>query len=163
MAGKKTSPRGKSAPSNGRKPLLVEKISDGTVIDRIDAGKGWRVLAMLGLNSGAPQGRIALVVNVPSRHMGKKDILKIEGVYVEPKMANKIALISPQARLNIIKGSKVSKKLDVFLPDNVAGIGKCPNPKCISNSEKIETGFSRRDHHLRCRFCERLFNAEELV
>lgn len=154
MAGKK---------ENAGKPLLVEKISDGTVIDRIDAGKGWRVLAMLGLTSGAPQGRIALVVNVPSRQMGRKDILKIEGIYVDPKMANKIALISPHARLNIIMGSKVAKKLDVSLPDMVRGIGKCPNPKCITNSEMAETGFARRNGHLRCRFCERLFNAEELV
>lgn len=144
-------------------PLLVEKIQDGTVIDRIDAGKGLRVLQALGIAEGVPQGRIALIINVPSRHLGHKDILKIEGVFLDIKAVSKIALISPQARINIIRESKVQKKQDVALPDSIEGVGKCPNPKCITNLDKLETKFKKSGAKLRCLFCERLFNAQELI
>lgn len=142
-------------------PLLVEKITNGTVIDRIEPGRGIRVMQALGLD--AHSGRIALVVNVPSHHMGHKDILKVEGVFLDPKALNKLALISPRVRINLIIDSKVSKKQDVSLPDVVVGVAKCPNPKCITNSVKVETSFKRAGAQLRCFFCERLFDASELI
>lgn len=146
------------------KPLLVEKIQDGTVIDHIDAGVGLRVLQVLGIPSAAAGSRVALVMNVPSKSMGKKDILKIENLAVTQKDADRIALISPRARLNIIKGGKVAKKLDLKMPESMSGIAKCPNPRCVTNSESsVQTFFKREGKGVRCGFCERFFNAHELL
>ncbi len=144
--------------------ILVEKIENGTVIDHIEAGRGLRVLQILGIAEGAPSGRVALMVNVPSKKMGRKDILKIEGFFADSKSANKIALACPRARLNIIKKGKVVQKIDVRLPEGMEGIARCPNPQCITNSEpSTTTYFAREGGMLRCGFCERLFDAPELV
>ena len=121
-------------------PLLIERIQEGTVIDRIQAFRGIRVLEILKLippnsKQGEMKARIALVINVPSHHMGRKDILKIEGRELQPAEVNKIALIAPQARLNLIRDGKVAKKLVDILLQHIlfkyAGVkqpcGLCPN------------------------------------
>ncbi len=142
--------------------LKVEPIENGTVIDHIQAGKGKRVLELLGIIEGY-EGRVALVMNVNSKTMGKKDIVKIADKFIEGELANLVALVSPKSSINIIKGSKVSKKYQVELPDSLQGIGICPNPNCISNVESAERKFQRHDELYRCFYCERLFRAEELA
>ena len=113
--------------------LKVQKIEDGTVIDHISAGKGWEVVKLLGLET-YPE-TVTLLSNVYSKTFGKKDIVKIEGKIVDEDAANILALISPGATVNIIKGSKVEKKFVVELPDVLKNVGKCPNPNCMTNSE----------------------------
>ncbi len=169
-------------------PLLVERIEQGTVIDRIEAFAGIHVLEILKLvpsNQAARQSeasgnekssrspaspakpdlahRVALVINVPSRHMGRKDILKIEGREIKPVEANKIALIAPRARLNVIRAGKVVQKVDVKLPSKLEDIAACPNPSCISRLEREASVFSAEKGRLRCAYCERLFSTYELV
>jgi len=149
-------------------PILVERIEQGTVVDRIEAFAGARVLEILKLapTSGAAPDkmhRIALVINVPSRHMGRKDILKIEGRELKPSEANKIALIAPRARLNVIRGGKVVQKTDVKLPTKLDDIAACPNPQCISINERGNSLFLNEKGRLRCTYCERLFSTYELV
>jgi aspartate carbamoyltransferase regulatory subunit len=168
-------------------PLLVERIEQGTVIDRIEAFAGIHVLEILklvpparaagtepagheksGRSSAAPAKpdlthRVALVINVPSRHMGRKDILKIEGREIKPVEANKIALIAPRARLNVIRAGKVVQKVDVKLPAKLEDIAACPNPSCISRLEREASVFSTEKGRLRCAYCERLFSTYELV
>ena len=144
-------------------PLLVEKIAEGTVIDHIRAGAGNRVLQVL--SASYPLSKMAaLIINAPSKKFGRKDIVKIEGVFIDEKTANRIALISPTATLNIIRKSKVADKHHVVMPRALSGLLKCPNPKCITNFERAETTFTHVDNdHLRCRHCERLFAPEELT
>ncbi|MBI4399192.1 aspartate carbamoyltransferase regulatory subunit [Candidatus Micrarchaeota archaeon] len=142
-------------------PLSVEKIENGTVIDHITPGKGLRVLGILQIDSEY-KGRVALVMNVPSKHIGKKDIVKIEGKLIDDKTADKIALISPNATLNLIKNSEVIEKRNVKLPKVLTAAFKCPNPKCITNAELVETKFLVEKETLKCYFCERYFKAEEL-
>jgi aspartate carbamoyltransferase regulatory subunit len=144
-------------------PLIVEKISEGTVIDHIKAGAGTRVLSIL--SSAYPLNRMAaLIINAPSKKSGKKDIVKIEGVFLDEKLANRVSLIAPSATINIIRNSKVSEKRQVQMPKALSGLLKCPNPKCITNLERAETMFVRVDErHMRCRHCERLFAPEELA
>ncbi|MCL6088851.1 MAG: aspartate carbamoyltransferase regulatory subunit [Candidatus Marsarchaeota archaeon] len=170
-------------------PLLVERIEQGTVIDRIEAFAGIHVLEILklvpsnqaarqseaaasheksGRSSAAPAKpdlthRVALVINVPSRHMGRKDILKIEGREIKAVEANKIALIAPRARLNVIRAGKVAQKVDVKLPAKLEDIAACPNPSCISRLEREASVFSTEKGRLRCSYCERLFSTYELV
>jgi len=143
-------------------PISVEKIESGTVIDHIEAGRGLKVLEVLGVKDDFGS-RVALVMNVPSKTMGKKDIVKIEGKFIDDKTADMIALISPKATINIVKKSEVSEKRNVRMPKSVQGILKCPNPKCITNFEKIATEFGVEERGLRCGFCERVFEAEELI
>lgn len=143
--------------------LNVDTIEMGTVVDHIKPGKGAKVLEVLGVGEDYPH-RVALVMHVTSKKSGTKDIVKIEGKIVDKEAANILALISPGATVNIIKGSKVEKKFKVELPDVLKGVGTCPNPNCMSNSEDSRKEFRKEDgNDYRCHYCERRFNAEELV
>jgi aspartate carbamoyltransferase regulatory subunit len=143
-------------------PLNVQKINEGTVIDHIPAGAGSRVLQIL--SSSYPlSGMAALIMNAPSKKLGRKDIVKMEGVYVEEKTANRIALIAPKATMNIIKGGKLVDKHNVQMPHALSGILACPNPNCITNIERAETTFVEEGNLLRCRHCERVFKPDELA
>jgi len=143
--------------------LTVQKIENGTVIDHIAAGSGAKVLQILA--SAYPISKMgALIINAPSKKFGSKDIVKIEGVFLEEAIANRISLVAPDATMNIIRGGKVSDKHNVELPSSLVGVVKCPNPKCITNLERAQTGFSQvKGGGLRCRHCERLFKPLELA
>ncbi|MFA6035514.1 MAG: aspartate carbamoyltransferase regulatory subunit [Candidatus Micrarchaeia archaeon] len=144
--------------------LTVEQIESGTVIDHIPAGKGLLVLKILGIleNNGLKE-RVAVVINVPSKRMGRKDIVKVEGMFLDEKKVDRVALIAPSATLNIIKGGKVSEKGKVELPSEIVGVFACPNPQCITNQEAAETRFNKTKKGICCHHCERCFSSEELA
>ncbi|MFH0885291.1 MAG: aspartate carbamoyltransferase regulatory subunit [Candidatus Micrarchaeota archaeon] len=142
--------------------MQVDQIEMGTVVDHIKAGKAGKVMKLLEIGENYPH-RVAIVLNVPSKKMKTKDIVKIEGKLVSEESANMIALVSPGASVNIIRNSKIEKKFVVSLPKEVSGLAKCANPNCIT-AEGAKTQFRKEDgEHYRCHFCERLFKAEELV
>ncbi len=141
--------------------LKVEKIADGTVIDHIPAGKGLRVLQILNIQAGY-LGRVALLMNTTSKKMGKKDIVKIADKHIDDKTADKIALIAPEASLNIIKNFEVIEKRQVKLRSKLVAVAACPNPNCITNHERMESEFKVEERGIRCSYCERLFKPEEL-
>lgn len=142
-------------------PLMIEKIREGTVIDHITAGEGGRVLAILSAKYPL-SGMAALIMNAHSKKLGRKDIVKLEGVFIDEKTANRISIISPQATMNIIRGGRVVDKHAVVVPSVLSGTLECPNPKCITNLERAETEFSPAGKGmLRCRHCERLFQPAE--
>jgi|MonGeyMetagenome_1017769.scaffolds.fasta_scaffold321302_2 aspartate carbamoyltransferase, regulatory subunit len=116
------------------KELIVSKIRDGIVIDHIPVGRALMVLRVLRLRGG--EGRIALVMNVESRRLGRKDIVKIEGKELGDDELNLISLIAPTATINVIKDYAVVKKFQVKLPDVVKGVVKCRNPRCITNQPR---------------------------
>jgi len=142
--------------------LTVEQIDNGTVIDHIPPGKGITVLKILSIDENF-KGRVALVMNVPSKRTGKKDIVKVEGVFLDEKNVDRVALIAPHATLNIIKGGKVHGKNKVTLPKDVIGVFTCPNPKCVTNHEQAETSFTSEKKGLCCKHCERCFTPEEFA
>lgn len=140
--------------------LVVEKIENGTVIDHIPAGMGMKVLSILKVAAGS---KIALLMNVTSKRLGSKDILKISEKQLDEKEVNRIALVAPNATLNIIKNGSVVEKSVVCLPHELHGVARCPNPKCITNSERIETRFAQEEKNkFRCYYCEMLFDTNEL-
>ncbi len=142
--------------------MQVDKIEMGTVIDHIKAGKAAKVMKLLEIGENYPH-RVAILINVPSKMMKTKDIVKIEGKVVSEEGANIIALVSPGASINIIRNSKIEKKFTVALPKEVNGLGRCANPNCIT-AEGAKTRFKMEDDgRYRCHFCERRSNAEELV
>jgi aspartate carbamoyltransferase regulatory subunit len=142
--------------------MQVDNIEIGTVVDHIAAGKAAKILKLLRI--GEDYGhRVAIMMNVPSKRMKTKDIVKIEGKLVSQEEANVIALICPGATINIIKDGKVQKKFVVELPAEVTTYAKCANPSCITNTENTARRFARDGKGFRCQYCERLCKAEELV
>ena len=114
--------------------LLVRKIENGIVIDHIPSGKAFLVLKLLKLD---PSARVLIALNVDSRHLGKKDLIKIEGTYLTSKEIDLIGLVAPSATLNIIEDWKVKEKRMIRPPLKVDGVFRCPNPLCQSNSKYV--------------------------
>jgi aspartate carbamoyltransferase regulatory subunit len=136
--------------------MKVEKITHGTVIDHILPSKAFDVLGVLGLSNDKS---MSILINSHSKKGGKKDILKFENVELSAEEANLVALVSPQATINIIVEGKVVKKFNAEAPKIVRGILTCSNPNCISNqNEPVITEFtlsSEEGHRYVCSYCER--------
>ncbi|MFQ6025539.1 MAG: aspartate carbamoyltransferase regulatory subunit [Nitrosopumilaceae archaeon] len=145
--------------------LIVRRIRDGTVIDHLEAGKGLQVLNALGID-GSDGNVITIALNVPSAKISKKDIIKVENRYLKDDDTNKLALIAPKATVNIIKDYKLVEKRRVSLPNKIERIFRCSNPDCVSNSnEDIESIMDVVDKGgliLRCKYCTRILNVNEL-
>lgn len=115
--------------------LTVSKIRYGTVIDHIPAGKALEVLKLLGI-TGKEGIRLALLMNVESRKLGRKDVIKVEGKLLETKELNLVALVAPTATINVVEDFEVKKKFRVSVPDVVEDLLRCPNATCITNKER---------------------------
>ncbi len=143
--------------------LRIKTIRNGVVIDHIRPGRALDVLRILGIFVDF-QDAITLAMNVPSKNLGKKDIVKVENRNIDTSEINKIAIIAPEATINTIEEYKVVKKEDVSLPDSLVGIIKCPNPQCITNKERepIKSVFEVTEKDplvLCCKYCEREISA----
>lgn len=137
--------------------LLVSKIREGTVIDHIPAGRALVVLKILGV-TGNEGFRVAVVMNVDSVRMKKKDIVKLEGYYPRMEDLMKVSLVAPDATINIIKDYSVVEKRKVEIPKVIEGVLRCPNPTCISRKpgEPISSRFllvSESPLRLKCYYC----------
>jgi len=137
--------------------LRVKPIKSGTVIDHIAGGQALNVLKILGI-SGTTDATVSVVMNVESKKLGKKDIVKVEDRELKEEEVNKIALIAPAATINIIRDYSVVEKRTVDLPDEIVGVVRCQNPSCISNtSEPIKSRMlvkAKNPVLLRCIYCE---------
>lgn len=142
------------------KELKVQPIRNGTVIDHVEPGMALKVLHVLGLPKPGMTSGIMAAMNVPSKKLGRKDILKVEDRELDARELNKISLIAPRASINIIREYEVAGKRRVQLPDLVEGIVRCPNPNCITNApEPVATAFkvvARERPRLQCAFCDRV-------
>ena len=146
--------------------LRVSKIKNGTVIDHITSGHALDVVKILGI-TGKSGNIVTIAMNVPSKRMGKKDIVKIEGRELKAEEVDKIALIAPNATINIIRDYKVVEKKRVQLPKIIKNIVRCANPACISNSnEPVQPTFyveSQEPLYLKCHYCGYLMEREEIL
>jgi aspartate carbamoyltransferase regulatory subunit len=145
------------------KILEVSALKDGTVIDHIPADSLFKVLSILRLEKN--EGMITFGTNLRSKKLGKKAIIKLSDVFFKDKDINRIALIAPDAKLNIIRDYKVVEKKMVELPNEINGIVKCVNPMCVTNHEKITTRFhvvEKKQVKLRCHFCEKMTDKEHM-
>lgn len=144
--------------------LKVKPIKNGTVIDHISANKALKVLKILNLPS--PETAVTLAMNVESSQMGSKDIVKIEGRELDSREVDEIALIAPQATINIIRDYKIIAKGKVNLLNEIKSILECSNPNCITNTEEpVDTCFSvlrKEPLVLRCHYCERIMDQTEI-
>jgi aspartate carbamoyltransferase regulatory subunit len=145
------------------KQLSVSAIENGTVIDHVPANTLFKVIQILGLDH--IENQITFGTNLESKKLGKKAIIKISGIYFEDEDINRIALVAPEAKLNIIKGYEVVEKKVVEVPDTITGIAKCMNPKCITNFECVKTRFrvvSKKNVALKCHYCEKITTQDNL-
>jgi aspartate carbamoyltransferase regulatory subunit len=146
--------------------LYVKKIRDGTVIDHITPGFALDVLKILGIN-GKHGEVVSTAINVESKHLHHKDIVKIQDRELNPSEVDKIALIAPNATINIIRNFEVASKKVVELPTTIRGIIRCDNPSCISNSmEPVERKFGvdeREPIRLRCHYCGHVMEREDIL
>lgn len=141
----------------------VAALKDGTVVDHLNAGMALKALAALGSD---PDHAALLGINLVSRKMGRKDILKLEGRELSAAEIARLAMFGPQATVSLIRDYNVVKKVQVELPGTIAGLLACPNPNCITNHERIETRFdveARKPICVRCRYCERRIYENEFV
>ncbi len=146
--------------------LAVRRIKEGTVIDHVDPGKALQVLSALGV-TGQDGDIVTIAMNVPSDKLNKKDIVKVENRSLKADETDKIALISPNATVNIIRNFKVVEKRKVDLPDVLEDVFRCSNPTCISNSgeplKPILMVVTRNPPRLKCKYCTRVLKPEEIL
>lgn len=144
--------------------LKVSAIKNGTVLDHIPSDQVFKVIDILGL-ADTPHP-VTFGINLDSKSMGHKGIIKISERLFKDDELNKIALIAPNASINIIKEYEVVEKKRISLPDTVVGIVKCMNPMCVTNHQPIETRFTtirKGDHtELRCHYCEKAADLKSL-
>lgn len=143
----------------------VYAIKNGTVIDHIPSGKGLKIIHLLGLDKGR-EDIVTLGMYFDSKRLKKKDVIKIEKRELIEQEVNKIAIVAPNATLNIIRNYKVAKKIKVTIPEVINEIVKCANPNCVTNHEIIKTKFilkKEKPIKLHCYFCERTFSLEEIT
>ena len=141
---------------NEKKELQVAALRNGTVIDHIPSDKLFTVVAMLHLDEVT--ANITIGNNLESKKLGKKGIIKIADRFFSSEEINRLSVVAPNIVLNVIKDYEVVEKKPVIMPDELKGIVKCNNPKCITNNEPMQTWFHVVDKEkglLKCHYCER--------
>jgi len=147
-----------------KKELQVAALENGTSIDHIPPSQLFKVASLLGLEK--MDNTITIGNNLQSKKMECKGMIKISDKFFEENEINRIALIAPNVILNIIRDYEVVEKKRVILPDEIIGIVKCNNPKCITNNEPMATRFdviNKEKGTIRCYYCERKTNKEDII
>ena len=139
-----------------RKELVVSALENGTVLDHIPAENVYKALDILNLKG--IENQITIGINLASKLYGGKGIIKIADKFFEDEELNKLALIAPKATVNVIRDFKVVEKKKLVMPEQIVGIAKCKNPKCVTNHQPIKTKFKTIEHDnevsLLCCYCE---------
>ncbi len=134
--------------------MNIDSINNGIVIDHITAGNGMKLYELLGL--GELDCSVAIIKNVTSRKMGRKDIIKIDADI--PVNLDVIGFVDPGATINIIKDGVLVEKRNIEMPERLVNVIKCKNPRCITSVEQElpqEFVLTDRDKRVyRCRYCE---------
>ncbi|MGN1320113.1 MAG: aspartate carbamoyltransferase regulatory subunit [Acutalibacteraceae bacterium] len=134
--------------------MNIDSISNGIVIDHITAGCGMRLYELLNLDK--LDASVAIIKNVSSKKMGKKDIIKIDADI--PVNFDVIGYVDPDATVNIIKGGILVEKRSIGMPETLTNVIKCKNPRCITSCEQeLDHIFKLTDKNnkiYRCAYCE---------
>ncbi len=147
--------------------LLVEAIANGTVIDHIAPGQAMNILRLFKFLG--KHNHITVGFNLRSGELGSKDIIKISDVTFSPSETEQLAILAPNATINVISNYKVIDKYDLRLPNETIGAFKCPNSNCITHVEEAATPRfkifvnSNQEVMMRCHYCERVFTREVVL
>jgi aspartate carbamoyltransferase regulatory subunit len=148
--------------ANNKKELAVAALRNGTVIDHIPSQVLFQVVRLLGIEQSNSQ--LTIGNNLPSKQFGSKGIIKVADVEFPEAVLNRIAIIAPSAKINIIRDYEVVEKRTVTLPDTLVGIVRCSNPKCITNNEPMRTRFLVVDRDpitIRCHYCNHTITSDK--
>ncbi len=137
--------------------MTIDSIQNGVVIDHITAGQGMKLYELLKL--GDLDVSVALIKNVTSHKMGKKDIIKIDAEI--PVNLDIIGFVDPSATVSFIKDGKLIDKHKIELPKKLVNVIKCKNPRCITSTEQELPqifNLTDKEHSIyRCAYCETKF------
>ncbi|XBC43150.1 MAG: aspartate carbamoyltransferase regulatory subunit [Buchnera aphidicola (Meitanaphis flavogallis)] len=143
---------------NQIKKLQVEAINCGSVIDHIPAQIGFKLLTLFRFTE--IEQRITIGLNLPSKKLIKKDLIKIENVFLTDHQINQLSIYAPHATVNYIKKYQLVEKIFPIVPKSIDKILICPNSNCVSNDIEITSSFTFRknnDMYLICKYCEKEF------
>ncbi len=132
------------------------RLVDGTVIDHLPAGTASEALRLLGLPR---DGAVTIGMNVPSQRIGRKDIVRVEGLYLSKGELDRLSLLGTSVTVSIVQGGDVTSKTELTVPERLIGVLTCRNPTCITNDERVPSVFVRLPGtpiRLRCHYCERV-------
>lgn len=134
--------------------LSISGIEEGYVIDHITAGYCMEIYNALHLDRC--EGQVAIIRNAKSEKLGKKDIIKIEGL-VDLDL-DLLGFLDDNITVDVIKNSTIIEKKKLSLPKRITGVARCRNPRCITS---IEQGLTHvfllsdpKKHVYRCLYCE---------
>lgn len=132
--------------------MRIDSIKNGIVIDHITAGKAMQLYRMLGLD--ALDCPVAVIKNVVSEKLGRKDIIKIDSS-IQLDM-DVVGFVSPNATICIIRDGAVTEKRHLALPKTLTNIIRCKNPRCITTTEQdIRQIFTLTERNTyRCIYCD---------
>ncbi|MBQ1231069.1 MAG: aspartate carbamoyltransferase regulatory subunit [Clostridia bacterium] len=134
--------------------MNIDSINNGFVIDHITAGRGMRLFDLLNLDE--LDCSVALIKNVGSKKLGKKDIIKIDAdIDINFDV---IGYVNPGITVNIIKNGEIIEKKQIEMPKQLVNVIKCKNPRCITSVEQeLDHIFRLTDEEnkiYRCLYCE---------
>ena len=134
--------------------MKVDSIINGIVIDHIKAGKSMEIYKHLRLDE--LDCAVAIIKNVKSDKMGKKDIIKIDSDF--DVNLDLLGYIDPNATVSIIKDGAIVDKKHLDLPEKIVNVVRCKNPRCITSVEtELDQIFKLTDKEngvYRCAYCE---------
>ena len=139
-----------------RQELQVAALENGTVIDHIPSDRLFQVISLLHLE--AERSAVTVGYNLRSKKMGHKGIIKIADKFFSDDELNQLSVVAPNVTLSVIRGYEVVEKKEVRMPEELVGIVKCDNHKCITNNEPMLTRFhflGRERGTLQCHYCNR--------
>lgn len=139
-----------------RQELQVAALENGTVIDHIPSAKIFEVVNLLHLER--IHTSVTIGYNLKSNKMEHKSIIKIADKFFTDEELNQLSVVTPNVTLCIIKDYEVVEKKEVKMPDELTGIIKCNNHKCITNNEPMLTRFhvlNKEKGILQCHYCNR--------
>ncbi|HRF86035.1 MAG TPA: aspartate carbamoyltransferase regulatory subunit [Alloprevotella sp.] len=147
-----------------REELMVAAIQNGTVIDHIPSSKLFAIVSLLHLED-IRGSSIMVGYNLKSKKFGHKSIIKVSDKFFSDAELNQLSVVAPNVTLCVIRDYEVVEKKRVVLPENIRGIVRCANPKCITNNEPMSTLFHVADKQegiIRCHYCEKEQNLEHV-
>ena len=135
--------------------MHIDEIQNGIVIDHIKAGKGMELYHFLHLDE--LDCSVAILRNVNSQKMGKKDIIKIE-CPIDFMDLDILGFIDHNITVNIIENEQIVEKKELKLPKEIKNVIRCKNPRCITSIEQeLDHIFVLTDEEnqvYRCKYCE---------
>ena len=134
--------------------MNIDAIANGYVLDHIRAGRSMDIYHYLKLDR--LDCSVAIIKNVKSGKLGKKDIIKIDAL-IDLDL-DVLGYIDPGITVNVIRDGKLMEKRPLRLPERLVNVLRCRNPRCITSTEQeLEQVFVLADPErriYRCAYCE---------